>query len=171
MKNTNTTKKVLFSTYWFEDEQYINEERTFLADDLGIKPEDIDEDMLQSVVNDNINISLEDTRMQLSELDVRYDKIFVAANLGLWNGRTGGYKIIDTDEILYSDCDYATWYVEDGDLKFDGAHHDGNNHYVYYGIKDIYEFEDDVDEYGLTDKVIAKHLVSIGDEVEKLCYL
>lgn len=164
-------KNVIFSTEWFEDEQYLNEERAFLSDDLGIKPEDIDEDMLQSVVNDNINISLEDTRMQLRELDVRYDKICVIADLGLYNGRQSGYKIIDTDEILYSDCDYATWYVEDGDLKFDGVHHDGNNFYTYYGIKDIYEFEDDVEEHGLTDKVLRKHLVSIGDEVEKLCYL
>ena len=32
-------------------------------------------------------------------------------------------------------------------------------------------FEDDLDEHGLTDKVMKKHLVNIGDEVEKLCYL
>jgi hypothetical protein len=169
MKKTKTTKKVLLSTDWLNDEQYINEERTFLADDLGIKPEEVNEDMLQEIINDNFNISIDDARTSLNMLD--YDKIYVIADLGLWNGRRSGYKIINTDEILYTDCDFFTWYVKDGDLKFDGVHHDGNNFYTYYGIKDIYAFEDDVYEHGLTDEVMKKHLVSIGDEVEKLCYL
>jgi hypothetical protein len=175
MKKTKTTKKELFSTYWledwFNDEQYLNEERTFLSEEMDIKPEEVNEDMIRASIEDNYEICLDEARRALSDLYLSCDKICVVADLGLWYGRASGYKIIDTDEILYSDCDYATWYVEDGDLKFKGSHHDGNNHYVYYGIKDIYEFEDDVEEHGLTDEVIKKHLVSIGDEVEKLCYL
>ena len=48
------------------------------------------------------------------------DDILVIANLGLWNGRHSGYKVLSSGNIkdcLYSNADYNTWYLDDrGDL-------------------------------------------------------
>lgn len=60
--------------------------------------------------------------------------IIVIGDLGRWNGRVSGYKMIDSGNIkdcLYSDTDYNEWYVDKyGDLRADAVHHDGTNHYL-----------------------------------------
>lgn len=74
---------------------------------------------------------LEDERMNLDiELE---ENIVILADLGLWFGRRDGYKEIGNNisEALYTDDDYITWYVDRYDMRGDGAHHDGNNHYLY----------------------------------------
>lgn len=49
--------------------------------------------------------------------------IIVIGDLGLWNGRVTGYKMIDSGNIkdcLYSDTDFTEWYVDKyGDLRAD----------------------------------------------------
>ena len=65
--------------------------------------------------------------------------IIVIADLGLWNGRRMGYKMIDSGNIkdcLYADCESAEWYVDkNGDMRGTAHHHDGTNHYLYRAIK------------------------------------
>lgn len=75
-----------------------------------------------------------------TNLDIRQERGIIAiADLGLWNGRFSGYKMIDSGNIrdcLYSDCDYNEWYVDRlGDLRCTAVHHDGRNHYLYRAIK------------------------------------
>lgn len=81
---------------------------------------------------------LSDERMNLNIQLPR--SIIAIADLGLWNGRFSGYKMIDSGNIqdcLYSDCDYNEWYVDKlGDLRCTAVHHDGRNHYLYRVIKD-----------------------------------
>ena len=60
--------------------------------------------------------------------------ILVIADLGLWNGRRSGYKEIGTNlrDCLYTNDDDMRLYVDNlGDLRADGYHHDGTNHYLY----------------------------------------
>ena len=67
-------------------------------------------------------------------LDVEVDGYIVAfASLGLWNGRHNGGKFIghNVKDILYSDCDYVTWYCDLHNVRCDAIHHDGTNHYLY----------------------------------------
>ena len=49
-------------------------------------------------------------------------------SLGRWNGRFSGCREIASGNIadcLYTDMDYATWYVDkNGDLRCDAVHHD-----------------------------------------------
>ena len=68
------------------------------------------------------------------------DEIIIIANLGLWDGRHQGYKLLHTTNI--ADCltgtcgDYVTWYVDDrGDLVCEDIHHDGTNIYTYRAWK------------------------------------
>ena len=67
-------------------------------------------------------------------------EIIVIGDLGLWNGRAHGYKMIESGNIkdcLQSDCDMNEWYVDKlGDLRCTAIHHDGTNYYLYRTFKD-----------------------------------
>lgn len=69
-----------------------------------------------------------------ANLNVEVDGYIVAfANLGLWNGRVNGSKIVGTNvrEILSTSDDYATWYCDPYNVKCDTIHHDGRNYILY----------------------------------------
>jgi len=81
---------------------------------------------------------LDDERVNLN-VDL-YRPIIAIADLGLWNGRRPGYKMIKSGNIR--DClrtdsgDYTTYYVnEDGDLCCEASHHDGTNYIRYRVVK------------------------------------
>lgn len=65
--------------------------------------------------------------------------IVTLGDLGLWNGRTDGYKVSDFQakigDIFSSECDYCRWYIDfRGQIKFEGIHHDGTNYYSYWYV-------------------------------------
>ena len=67
------------------------------------------------------------------------NKIIAIANLGLWNGRKKGYKILSSNvnSILSGfDCDYIEIYADRYNIKFKGYHHDGQNYIEFREIKD-----------------------------------
>jgi hypothetical protein len=66
--------------------------------------------------------------------------IVAFASLGLWNGRANGAKLVGTtvSDILYSDCDYVTWYCDPYNVRCSAAHHDGRN-YILYRVADSKE--------------------------------
>lgn len=81
---------------------------------------------------------LDDERMNLNiQLS---QPIIIIGDIGRWNGRVMGYKMVESGNIkdcLYSDTDFAEWYVDKyGDLRADAVHHDGTNHYLYRVFKD-----------------------------------
>lgn len=81
--------------------------------------------------HDDCDVFLGDERCNL---DVEVDGVIVVfASLGLWNGRRNGFGFVGSNvkDILFSDCDYCTWYCDRYNVLFDGVHHDGSNHYLY----------------------------------------
>lgn len=69
--------------------------------------------------------------------------IIVIADLGLWNGRRKGYKIINSGNIkdcLYDDCDYITWYCDRYNFRAVACHHDGINRYLYRELRESLTF-------------------------------
>lgn len=119
---------------------------------------------------------LDDERINLN-IDLGMP-IIAIADLGLWDGRKDGYKIIGSGNIsdcLYDSCDYDTWYVDElGDLRCDAIHHDGTNHYLYRVFRDgttpeqMNELEQKV--YNGTAKWpdIAKVTTKIGPAIAKV---
>lgn len=104
--------------------------------------------------------------------------IIVIADLGRWNGRFSGYKIIESGNIkdcLYSDTDYSTWYVDKyGDLRCDAVHHDGTNHYLYRKFKDgtsdtqIENLKGKIYDGTVTRADITRLTTRLGDDIAKV---
>ena len=67
--------------------------------------------------------------------------ILAVADLGLWNGRKNGYKLIKSGNVAdcFVECgsvDDACWYIDErGELCADFVHHDGVNHIRYRAIR------------------------------------
>ena len=83
-----------------------------------------------------LSMYLEDER---GNLNIATDgRILVIADLGLWNGRRQGYKILGNkaSDILYDDADYVEWYGDGHNIKATAAHHDGTNYYEYRVIRE-----------------------------------
>ena len=122
------------------------------ANELDDDPND--ENKLYEYMVETNDDYLSDERLNL---DIQLSQpIIVIGDLGRWNGRVSGYKMIDSGNIkdcLYSDTDYTEWYVDKyGDLRADAVHHDGTNHYLYRVFKDGVS---DTQIENLQDKIYA----------------
>lgn len=106
-----------------------------------------DENALQKFITNTNYMYLEDERDNLNKtID---GKILVIADLGLWNGRRTGYKILSNNisDILYDDSDSIEWYADQYNIRAVAHHHDGTNSYEYRIIRedrDITKLLDDI---------------------------
>ena len=83
------------------------------------------------------NTYLDDERYNLNKY--LNGRILIIADLGLWDGRKQGYKIIDGNisNILYdNDADFIEWYADQYNIRATAHHHDGTNHYLYREIRE-----------------------------------
>lgn len=107
--------------------------------DLESQYPDKTEDELISLMYETNSDYLSDERINLNVQLPR--EIIIIADIGRWNGRFSGYKVIDSGNIkdcLYSECDMSEWFVDEkGDFRCDAYHHDGTNHYLYRTFKEI----------------------------------
>lgn len=89
-------------------------------------------------IYEEIDLWFEDEQSNLyKQLDGR---ILAIANMGLWNGRRTGYKILDNNlnEVLTSTigCDEKEVYFDGYNIKAEGYHHDGHNYVEYREIRE-----------------------------------
>ena len=131
------------------------------------------------IIWSDISLDLDDWRESLEELYPGYsdDELYdiIIGDLGRWNGRVSGYKMIDSGNIkdcLYSDTDYNEWYVDKyGDLRADAVHHDGTNHYLYRVFKDgvtdtqIENLQDKIYNGKATRADITRVTKRLGDDI------
>ena len=118
-------KHIIWSNYHLDYDDW--------KDDLEEEFPDLTESQRMDMMYERNNSYLEDERVNLNiQLPA---PILLIADIGRWDGRYSGYGEIKSGNIrdcLYSDLDYATWYVDKlGDLRCDAVHHDGTNHYLY----------------------------------------
>ena len=144
------------------------------ANELDLDPDD-EQAIYEWMVETNEEY-LSDERMNL---DIQLSQpIIVIGDLGRWNGRVMGYKMIDSGNIkdcLYSDTDFTEWYVDRyGDLRADAVHHDGTNHYLYRVFKEgvtdsqIERLQDKIYMGKATRADITRVTKRLGDEIGRV---
>lgn len=144
--------------------------------DLQENYPDANESELCDIMYETNNSYLDDVR---DDLNVQLTQpIIVIADIGRWNGRVSGYRIIESKNIkdcLFSEYDYTTWYVDkNGDFRCEAHHHDGTNHYLYRVFR---ENASDFARQMLTDGLydgkamqasIERYTRRLGDEIGKV---
>lgn len=175
----NTQKVIDRHIIWSNANLDIDDWRDDIKADLvanGTDPDEITEDDLYDQMIDTNNMYLDDERVNLDIQEAQ--PIIVIADLGRWNGRFQGYKMIESGNIkdcLYSDTDYTEWYVDKlGDLRADAIHHDGTNHYLYRAFKDgatseqIANLQDKIYSGKATRADITRVTKRLGDDIAKV---
>lgn len=126
---------------------------------------------LYDFIADEQDIWFNDER---SNLNVDVEGVIIAvADFGLWNGRSRGGAIVGSNvsQILSSECDYCHWYCDRYNVRFKGAHHDGNNYYLYRVAKDRDEAQRILDAMvydGKDEKWLMRHTKSLRPYVSKV---
>lgn len=124
------------SDYLFDDkarEDYENSQRDILDDD--------DYEVSDAEWADVVNDFLSDERMNL---DKQIDGIVIAfADLGLWDGRRQGYKILghNINGIFNVSEDDNEWYGDGFNIHGSFTHHDGTHYVLYRVTKNMDEAE------------------------------
>lgn len=116
----------------YSDEAYIDDVRESLIED-GYEPDEITEEILSERLYDWNEMWLDDER---ANLDIETDGYIVAfADLGFWNGRRKGLKLIGSNvrDILDNGygCDDHDFYCDPYNVRYDGYHHDGRHHLLF----------------------------------------
>lgn len=118
-----------------------------------------DEDALYNYMVETNDTYLDDERTNLNKkVDGR---ILVIADLGLWNGRRQGYKILGNTiaDILYDrDAEYVEWYSDGYNIKATAHHHDGSNYYEYRVIREDKNIDNFLDAIYNGEKISRKKL-------------
>ena len=142
----------------------------------GLDDDPDDENKLYEYMVEANDDYLSDERQNL---DIQFSQpIIVIGDLGRWNGRVTGYKMIDSGNIkdcLYADTDYTEWYVDKyGDIRADAVHHDGANYYLYRVLKDgvtdtqIENLQDKIYNGKVTRADITRVTKRLGDKIAEV---
>ena len=164
----NGDKHIIWSNYDLDYENW--------RDDLEAEYPDMSEEERIALMYEINGNYLDDERTNLSiQLS---QPILMIADIGRWDGRYSGYGEIKSGKIsdcLYSELDYATWYVDKlGDLRCDAIHHDGTNHYLYRvykpGVREsqIDLLKEKLYEGKATRADITRITRRLGDEIAKV---
>lgn len=141
---------------WSNRNLDINDWKDFLEEEY---PEVTDEYEQYELISEMNMEYLRDERCNLSEkVDGR---ILVIADLGLWDGRRQGYKILDNtiSDILYDeDGEYLEWYGDGYNIKATVSHHDGTNFYEYRVIREDRNIENLLDAIYNGEEINRKKL-------------
>lgn len=137
-------------------------------EDLQEDHQNLSKDKLEELAWDLNNSYLSDERINLNI--TMPAEIVVIADLGTWQGRRDGYKIIESGNIadcLYSRADFVTWYCDRYNFRATEHHHDGTNYLLYRALRP--ELTDEQKEYFLSkiyqgradDRMIRRYTTSI----------
>ena len=101
-------------------------------------------------------------------------EIIAFANVGRWNGRHNGYKVLgnNLNEIFNYGEDYNEWKVDQyGRVEQRAMHHDGTNYVEYRLLKPTLtdeqkeNFFDRLDYEGMDEKTMRRYTVRLGDVI------
>lgn len=124
-------------------------------------------------VEDNLNWLYEDMK-EMYDYDLP-TKIIVFADLGFWNGRKFGSKVLNynLNECFAPEegCDYVKWELNAFDLISTQVHHDGTHYLTYRRLKDD-KYQDLLMRKAysgeLTKRDIARYTISLKHTIERM---
>ena len=172
MNSTQTDRHIIWSDISLDPDDWRDDYKDYLEiNELDVDPNDENE-LYQWMIETNEELLVDERinlNIQLSQ------PIIIIGDLGRWNGRVSGYKMIDSGNIkdcLYSDTDYTEWYIDKyGDLRADAIHHDGTNHYLYRVFKNgvtpeqAEKLQDKIYKGKATRADITRVTRRLGDEI------
>lgn len=135
--------------------------------------EQTDEEITQTIY-DHIDMYFDDECVNLSKrLDGR---IVAIANLGLWNGRRTGYKILgdNLNEVVSCGigCDEKRVYCDRYNVLAEGYHHDGSNSVEFRELREDTNYDVLLDKLysgvPVTRADIRKYTKSLRPYVKKI---
>lgn len=146
--------------------------REFLEiNDIDSDPDD--ENAIYDFMVETNNEYLDDEKRNLDQK--LQGRIVILADLGLWNGRKNGYKILgkNLNEIFsIGGFDYADFYGDRYDIRCDEIHHDGTNHYLFREIREEKDAEKFLNKIyngeEISRKTLNYYTKSIRPEVAKI---
>ncbi len=141
-------------------------------DHCEINDIEYDESNLYSWVDETLSMYLEDERLNLNK---KIDGCIVCmAMIGTWQGPVMGAKVVGSNisDILHDEnCEMAEWYCDRYNVRFEGAHHDGRNSYLYRVAKSKEEADRLVDAiayHDMTAEQFRKRTRSLRPYIQKI---
>ena len=92
------------------------------------------------VIYDDNESDYEELSFIKDDLNIRTNSMIIAiADLGLWNGRKQGYKLLGENVKNIFDVyeDINKYYCDGKDIRAVCTHHDGTNYILFREFKDI----------------------------------
>lgn len=131
------TRTIYKSTgYWTQAEW--DETLDYYRDEWKEQSEDpCDDAVLLDLIHEADSLLFGDERMNLNK--VLDGEILVIADLGRWNGRFQGYKLIgrNLQDILSATGDDEAHFYSDGkNIRAEGYDHDGHSYYLFREVKE-----------------------------------
>lgn len=140
----------IFKTYGMytldELEQYEKDAREIILErDEELTDEDITDSMVSEEIWEDIDLTYEAEVMNLNKK--LSGRVIAIADLGLWNGRVSGYKVLgnNLNEVVQfgMSCDDREVYCDAYNVRATGHHHDGTNYVLFRELRE----DRDVDKF------------------------
>jgi hypothetical protein len=131
-----------------------------------------DDDLQYQIINDLNILYLDDEKCNLDK--PLGNKIIIIADLGFWDGRKLGYRIVDANLNKIFDIgewDEAHWYYDRYNIHCRNPHHDGVHYLKFRELKDN-KYEEIICEkiYNgtLTSKDITRYTKSLVPYIKEI---
>ena len=167
-------ERILYNDLLTEEEENNIIEDYAECNDVNI--EDIDEELKYTIVSDYLEMDREDLDINCNVY--LENPILVIADVGRWDGRRTGYKIINSgllSDIFHMNdaCNYHKYYSFGYNIHCKAIHHDGTNYYEFREIKNmdnIDTFLDNLlnDKYTNNRRMLNYYTKSILPEFKKI---
>lgn len=140
MSKHERIKHTIYSDWWMfdwiDDEGFWEDVKYSKGMDDEEFEEEFDDDRKWEYMYTELDFCLDAEKANLNR-NVK-NTIIAIGDLGLWDGRASGYKVIGNrvSDCLVRDEDRCEWWCDAHDFRAKMAHHDGTNYILYRRRKD-----------------------------------
>ena len=164
-------------TIWQNDNIDFSDWEELFAEEEELRETTLSETEKWDFIDEELTRWLDNERDNLSGI-IYPNGIVAIADLGRWNGRHSGYKLINSGKVsdcLYSNCDYVEWKVNSHhQFECRESHHDETNYIQYRAFK---ENISETQKNNFLDKIyngtykpsdVSRYTKPIGRDIEKV---